>query len=118
MRWRAASGDEGGEEDPIGLRELLEGPPGGDPRASGTLMRYAAALEGRDVREVVALDEAQLGELGMKPFHARRLRRWIEQLEEAPEQEQDAAQSPGDRPPPFEAEAIDTMDVGELKRAL
>ncbi len=119
MRWRSSDGGGGeGGDRAIGLRELLEGPPGGEPRASGTLMRYAAALGERDVSEVAALDEAQLSELGMKLFHARRLRRWVDQLEEAPEQEQDVALPPQDRPPLLGPEAIEAMDVGELKRAL
>lgn len=113
MRWRASAADGG----PIGLHELLEGPPDVDPRARGTLMRYATALEGRSVREVAALGESQLAELGLKPFHARRLQRWIAELEDTsvPEQEM---QHPEDRTVTLGAETIAAMDVGELKRAL
>lgn len=113
MRWRASAADSG----PIGLHELLEGPPDVEPRARGTLMRYATALEGRSVLEVAALGESQLAELGLKPFHAWRLRRWIAELDETPVPEQEM-QHPEDRAPTLRAETIAAMDVGELKRAL
>jgi len=69
------------------------------------------------VRELAALDEAQLGALGMKPFHARRLRRWVAQLEEtAAESATERAHQGG--PHPLARDAVEAMDVGELKRAL
>lgn len=119
MRWREAADDSpsSGRQPELGLRELLEGPPSGEPRACGTLVGYAATLAGRGVREVAALDEAQLVELGLKPFHARRLQRWVAQLEETPEQEQlEERRLRG--LPAADQDEIEAMTVRQLKEAL
>ena len=118
MRWATATHHGGGG---LSLRELLMGPPMAPPLASGTLMRYATLLEARGLssaRELAALAEDDLCGLGLKPFHARRLRRWAAQLDDDGADGADEAPVREEEIDEAAAEEIEAMDVGELKRAL
>lgn len=98
MRWSAEASAAARAAAPstVTLADLLTGP-SASCTASGTLMKYHGILQtaaagaaeggGGAAEAVAALSEGQLLALGLKPFHARRLRRWVALLEETAAEE-------------------------------